>query len=113
MRRTVALATVATALAGSLAGFGGQAMAASNGTAPRVSQASSQAAGCVTVVRWYNKRFNRMVEVKNSCARTACFSVTVAARRDPDFSIGKNKKESFAYGGVAWTKGSGIKNKAC
>ncbi|MFJ9133322.1 hypothetical protein ACIRRT_09665 [Streptomyces sp. NPDC102256] len=109
MRRTVALATVATALAGSLAGFGGQAMAVSNGTAPRV----SQAAGCVTVVRWYNKRFNRMVEVKNSCARTACFSVTVAARRDPDLSIGKNKKESFAYGGVAWTKGSGIKNKAC
>ncbi|MEU0780040.1 hypothetical protein ABZ341_00485 [Streptomyces sp. NPDC006173] len=51
--------------------------------------------------------------MKNSCARKACFSVTVAARRDPDLSIGKNKKESFAYGGVAWTKGSGIKNKAC
>ncbi|MER5468763.1 hypothetical protein [Streptomyces sp. NPDC002685] len=107
------MATAATAFVGSLAGFGDQAMAESKSSAPRVSQVSSQASNCVTVVRWYNKRFNRLVEVKNSCSHKACFSVTVAARRDPDFSIGKNKKESFVYGGIAWTKGSGIKNKAC
>ena len=113
MSRTIAFVAATAALVGSFAGFEGQAMAATQSVAPRTSQVSSQAARCVTVVRWYNKRFNRMVEVKNSCARKACFSVTVAARRDPDFSIGRNKKESFAYGGVAWTKGSGVKNKAC
>jgi hypothetical protein len=113
MRKAVAMATAATAFAGSLVGFGTQAIAAPASTAPIASQASATAAECVTVVRWYNKRFNRYVEVKNSCARKACFSVTVAARRDPQFSIGANKKQSFRYGGIAWTKGTDIKNKPC
>ncbi|NNJ03519.1 hypothetical protein HHX38_05140 [Streptomyces sp. PKU-MA01144] len=107
------MATAATAFAGSLVGFGTQAIAAPAPTGPVASQASAEAAKCVVVVRWYTKRFSRYVEVKNSCARKACFSVTVAARRDPQFSIGPNRQQSFQYGGIAWTKGTDIKNKSC
>ncbi|MGW1882945.1 hypothetical protein [Streptomyces sp. NPDC001970] len=113
MRKSMAIATAATALVGSLGAFGAQVVAAPRDGASNMTQVSPRAAGCVSVVRWYNERFNRMVEVKNTCARKACFSVTVAASRDPEFAIGANKKQSFRYGGIAWTKGSGIKNIGC
>ncbi|MDK1474827.1 hypothetical protein QNO07_15600 [Streptomyces sp. 549] len=115
MRKLAAGAATAVLLGGSLGLTAGPAAAASpalGSTAP-VAEVAPQAAACVTVVDWYSEKSGRYVKVKNSCARTACFSVTMALRKDPSFSIGANKTASFRYGGTLGVKGSGIKNKAC
>ncbi|MEU4044280.1 hypothetical protein ACK389_30765 [Streptomyces antibioticus] len=111
MRKFVSGIAAMVALSGSL-GVLGATQAVAQPQAAQAAQAV-QAADCVKLVDTYTKRFNRYVKVKNSCARTACFSVTVAARRDPEFSIGRNKTQSFAYGGVLWTEASGVKNIDC
>lgn len=116
MRRIMGSILAATAIAGVLGVSSGQATAA-----PRIVHAESeaqagsvsQAASCVKALKWYNKRFNRYVTVKNSCGHKVCFSVTVAARRDPDFSIGARKTDDFNYGGILWTEGSGLKQISC
>ncbi|UYQ64410.1 hypothetical protein [Streptomyces peucetius] len=110
MRKTVTTAIAAATIFGSMGMLAPTAVAA----APAERQSvTARAADCVKVVRWYSKRFDRMVEVENKCSRKACFSVTVAARRDPEFAIGANKKQSFRYSGTLWTKGTGIKNIGC
>ncbi|MFG2576126.1 hypothetical protein [Streptomyces sp. NPDC048481] len=93
----------------------GSASAASAAPSSQAGGASdvSVTASCLKVLDWYNSGTGRYVKVKNSCGHKACFSVTVAARSDPDFSIGANKTESFRYGGILWTEGSGIKEKNC
>ena len=107
MRRFISGIAAAAALGGSLTFIGAtQAVAGPEAT-------ESARAGCVKMLDRYNKRFNRYIKVKNTCGRKACFSVTVAARRDPEFSIGPNKTDEFRYGGIAWTKASGIKNIGC
>ncbi|MEU1279166.1 hypothetical protein [Streptomyces sp. NPDC005805] len=105
----------AGAVAAAAVAFGSMVFTAPSAiAAPQGPQETAAApAKCVKVVRFYSKRFNRLVEVENTCARKACFSVTVAARRDPEFAIGANKKESFRYGGTLWTQGTGIKNIGC
>ncbi|MEU9773426.1 MULTISPECIES: hypothetical protein [unclassified Streptomyces] len=109
MRKAVATAFAVVALLGSAGTYAPAAMAA--GASQEAAVAAQ--ADCVKVKRWYSKRFNRMVDVENTCARKVCFTVTVAARKDPLFAIGAKKKESFRYGGTLWTKGTGIKNVAC
>ncbi|WP_254711934.1 hypothetical protein [Streptomyces sp. TRM64462] len=112
MRRTASLLAALT-MAGGLVSVGGAAaVAAPQGAAGAATIATAQA-DCVKVVRWYNSRSNRMVEVRNNCARTACFTVTLDWRKDPKFSIGPNRQDSFRYAGTLWTKGTGIKNVAC
>lgn len=54
----------------------------------------------VKVERRYGRRFNRVVGVESACARRACFTVTVAARKDPLSASRATKKESFRYGGT-------------
>ncbi|MGW7286784.1 hypothetical protein ACWGH4_14995 [Streptomyces sp. NPDC054847] len=111
MRKAATTALAAATIFGAVGMLAPAAVAAPQAAVQET--ATARVADCVKVVRWYNQRFNRMVEVENTCSRKACFSVTVAARRDPEFSIGSNKKASFRYGGIAWTKGSGIKNISC
>ncbi|QNS04114.1 hypothetical protein [Streptomyces xanthii] len=53
------------------------------------------------------------MRVQNTCGHKVCFSVTVAARRDPQFSIKANKTEDFRYGGTLWAKGTGLKRISC
>ncbi|MFC7304798.1 hypothetical protein ACFQVC_11270 [Streptomyces monticola] len=109
------------ALLGTL-GFSGSAMAAT----PRTGQgdavvAVTQGAGdveakartCVKALKWYNKRFNRMVKVKNYCGHKVCFKVDLPASREPKFDIAKNKTGDFRYGGIAWTKGRKIYRVGC
>jgi hypothetical protein len=111
MRRFVSGIAATVALGGSL-GLMGATQAVAQ---PQVAEAaqSARAANCVKMLDRYNEGFGRYIKVKNSCSRTACFSVTVAADRDPKFSIGPNKTQSFRYGGIAWTEASGIKNIDC
>jgi hypothetical protein len=110
MRKFVSGILATVALSGSLGLVGAtQAVAAPQGA----EQVRAAQASCVKLLDRYNKDFNRYVKVKNTCGRKACFSVTVAASRDPEFSIGAHKTDSFRYGGIAWTKASGIKNIAC
>ncbi|MET9512138.1 hypothetical protein ABZX62_27460 [Streptomyces flavidovirens] len=110
MRKTISTFATGIMMVGLLTITGTEAVAVQ--PAPRAVPLAAQAQ-CVKVVRFYNKRFNRVVEVKNSCERKACFTVTVPARRDPQFAVGAKKKQSFQYGGIAWTKGTGVKNVAC
>ncbi|MEV8530984.1 hypothetical protein [Streptomyces sp. NPDC051211] len=108
MRSKVSALFAAAAVAGSLFVAAPAATAAENDET-----GADRAASCVQLVRFWEKGFNRMVEVKNTCSQTACFTVTVAARKDPKFSIGGNRQESFSYGGKLWSRGSGIKNVGC
>ncbi|MGW7663200.1 hypothetical protein [Streptomyces sp. NPDC054756] len=105
-------AVVATVALGASVGFTGATQAVA---APQESADAAQAtrAGCVKMVDRYNRGMNRYIKVKNSCAHKACFSVTVAARKDPEFSIGARKTESFRYSGILWTEATGIKNISC
>ncbi|MFE2628880.1 hypothetical protein ACFXDP_13220 [Streptomyces sp. NPDC059374] len=105
-------AVVATVALGASVGFTGATPAVA---APQGSADAAQAtrAGCVKMLDLYDQGWNRYVKVKNSCGHKACFSVTVAARRDPEFSIGARKTDSFRYGGILWTEASGIKNISC
>ena len=107
MRRFVGGIAAVVALGGSLSFVGATQAVAEPQAAPQAR------AACVKMVDRYNEGFNRYIKVKNSCGRKACFSVTVAARRDPEFSIGAHKTESFRYGGTLWTEASGIKNISC
>ncbi|QOV35518.1 hypothetical protein IM697_36540 [Streptomyces ferrugineus] len=111
MRRFVSGFAAAVALSGSL-GLVGATQAVAGPQFAEAAQ-STRAANCVKMLDRYNQRLNRYIKVKNSCARKACFSVTVAARRDPEFSIGANKTQSFRYGGAFWTEATGIKNISC
>ncbi|MEW2259221.1 hypothetical protein [Streptomyces sp. NPDC047869] len=116
MRKIMGSILAATVVLGALGVSSGQAMAAPRGTqaVSKVQvESAPQAATCVKVVKWYNKRFDRYVRVKNSCGHKVCFSVTVAAARDPEFSIGARRTDDFSYGGIAWSKGSGIKQISC
>ncbi|MCY0948281.1 hypothetical protein [Streptomyces sp. H27-S2] len=111
MRKSITSGLVAAAALGSLSVFSPTAMAAAD--AAEVLPTPTAAASCVQVVRWYSNWPDKLVEVKNTCGSTACFSVTVAANRDPEFSIGANRQQSFRYGGALWTSGTGIKNIGC
>ncbi|MFH8488646.1 hypothetical protein [Streptomyces longisporoflavus] len=120
MRKFAGTALAAVVMMGAL-GFTGSASAAEPQSGAAVTVASQSTAGdveaqrrkCVSVKKWYTKRFNRMVRVKNSCGYKVCFSVTVAASRDPEFAIGARKTQDFRYGGIAWTKGTGVKRVSC
>ncbi|MEV6753981.1 hypothetical protein [Streptomyces sp. NPDC051214] len=118
MRKFVGTTLAAAVLMGTL-GMSGTAVAApQSGTPTTASESASgdveaQRRKCVSPKKWYNKRFNRMVRVKNSCGYKVCFSVTMAASRDPEFAIGARKTEDFRYGGIAWTKGTGLKRVSC
>lgn len=110
MRKFMGSILAATAMVGALGISSGQATAAPQGGR---AEAGPQAASCVKALKWYNSGFNRYVTVKNSCNHKVCFSVTVAARRDPEFSIGARKTDDFSYGGILWTEGTGIKQISC
>ncbi|MBB1256124.1 hypothetical protein [Streptomyces alkaliterrae] len=114
MRKTASLAFSALML-GSLMGVSsGSASAAPQAAQPAATtQNVSASAECVKALDWYTKRSSRYVKVKNSCARTACFSVSIPWRKDPTFSIAANTTKEFRYGGALWRKGTGIKNKSC
>ncbi|MEU6296443.1 hypothetical protein [Streptomyces erythrochromogenes] len=112
MRKTIASGLVAAAALGTLSGISPAAVAAT-GDAGAAAVPAGAAASCVEVVRWYTNWPDKFVEVKNNCGSTACFSVTVAAKRDPEFSIGAYRQQSFRYGGALWTSGTGIKNIGC
>ncbi|MBQ0995909.1 hypothetical protein [Streptomyces sp. RK62] len=109
MRKFIGSVAAVVALGSSLS-FAGATQAVA---APQEPAAQADRAGCVKMLDRYNQGMNRYIKVKNSCSRKACFSVTVAARRDPEFSIGANKTQSFRYGGALWTKATGIKNISC
>ncbi|MFJ3724942.1 hypothetical protein ACIPYQ_20575 [Streptomyces sp. NPDC090045] len=112
MRKSITSGLVAAAALGCLSALSPAAMAAT-GAAEVSSAPTVAAASCVEVVRWYTNWPDKFVEVKNNCGSTACFSVTVAANRDPEFSIGAYRQQSFRYGGALWTSGTGIKNIGC
>ncbi|MGW5732569.1 MULTISPECIES: hypothetical protein [Streptomyces] len=120
MRKIAGTALAAVIMMGTL-GVSGSAVAAEPQSGTPVSVTAQSTSGdveaqrrkCVSVKKWYNKRFNRMVRVKNACGYKVCFSVTVAASRDPEFAIGARKTEDFRYSGIAWTKGTGIKRVSC
>lgn len=109
MRKSITSGLVAVAALGSMGLFNPTAVAA---TGPAEAEAAPMAS-CVQVVRWYTQKWDKKVEVKNSCGYKVCFTVTVAARKDPAFSIGANRQESFRYGGSLWTTGTGIKVIGC
>ncbi|MER6393554.1 hypothetical protein ABT236_34470 [Streptomyces sp. NPDC001523] len=112
MRKSITSGLLVAAALGSLSVLSPVAVAAT-GTAEEASVATPAAASCVEVVRWYTDWPDKFVEVKNNCGSKACFSVTVAANRDPVFSIGAYRQQSFRYGGALWTSGTGIKNIGC
>ncbi|MEV6679609.1 hypothetical protein AB0N09_22540 [Streptomyces erythrochromogenes] len=112
MRRSITSGLAAAAAAASLAAISPSAIAATVPT--QVAEpAPASTAACVELVGFYTDWPDRFVTVRNNCGSTACFSVTVAANRDPKFSIGGNRQQSFRYGGALWTQGTGIKNIGC
>ncbi|MFF9895160.1 hypothetical protein [Streptomyces longispororuber] len=121
MRKFVGSTLAVAALAGTL-GFSGSAAAATpqDASSAKVAAASQDAGdfraaapACVKAKKWYNKRFNRYVKVKNSCGYKVCFKVDLPASRDPKFSIAKRKTDDFRYGGIAWTKGRKVYRVSC
>lgn len=107
MRKFASVVFVSAMLGGSLAMAAGQAAAVEN------EGVESRAAACVTAVGWSSEGSSRYVTVKNSCSSTKCFSVTMAFRTDPEFSVGANKQQKFRYGGTLGVEGTGIKNIGC
>ncbi|MEU1484132.1 hypothetical protein [Streptomyces sp. NPDC005752] len=107
MRKFASMAVTAIVMGGSLGLTAGQ--AAANSGAEEVQPLAS----CVTVSKWSTGANDRYVTVKNSCASTKCFTVTMALRTDPKFSIGANKTQEFRYGGMLGVSGTGIKNVGC
>jgi hypothetical protein len=107
MRKTMKL------LAGTAVTAGLLAVTAPGAVAVAQPSPQNAQADCVKVVRWYSEKSSRKVEVKNSCARQACFTVTVEWKKDPKYAIAAHKQASFRYGGTLWSQGSGIKNVAC
>ncbi|MFH8988520.1 hypothetical protein [Streptomyces sp. NPDC017940] len=124
MRKFVGSTLAVAALVGTL-GFSGSAAAATpqstQSTQGTTATTAPQDAGdfaaaapqCVKAKKWFNKRFNRYVKVKNSCNYKVCFKVDLPASRDPEFAIGKRKTEDFRYGGIAWTKGRKVYRSSC
>lgn len=110
MRKFMGTALAAVAVVGVLGASAGVATAGPL-TAPE--GAETRAATCVKAKKWYNEGSGRWVRVQNTCSHKVCFSVTVAAASDPEFSIGANKTEDFRYGGIFWTEGTGLKRISC
>ncbi|BDH69295.1 hypothetical protein AB0F32_08420 [Streptomyces albidoflavus] len=108
MRKFTSAVTTTALLCGSIGLAAGQAAAATGESAE-----SQAAAACVTVVKWSSEKSSRYVTVKNSCSTKKCFTVTIALRTDPQFTVGAKKQEKFRYGGTLGNKGTGIKNVAC
>lgn len=108
MRKLASLAVTAVVLGGSLAFTAGQATASTT-----AAESVQPLASCVTVTKWSDGKTGRYVTVKNSCSSTKCFTVTMAFRTDPKFSIGANKTQEFRYGGMLGVSGTGIKNVGC
>lgn len=121
MRKFASAALMTTAVVGSLGLAASEAAAAvapqgrmsvATVTEERAQDVALQAT-CVKPKKWFNSGSGRYVRVQNTCGGKVCFSVTVAARRDPQFSIKANKTEDFRYGGILWTKGTGLKRIGC
>ncbi|MFD4243179.1 hypothetical protein ACFWP3_16510 [Streptomyces sp. NPDC058525] len=112
MRKSITAGLAAAAAFTSLSVLSPSATAATGSTQAAEPVATS-AAACVQLVNFHTDWPSRYVTVSNTCGYTACFSVTVAAKADPEFSIGGSRQQTFRYGGALWTEGSGIKNIGC
>ncbi|MGF0170162.1 hypothetical protein ACQF36_06415 [Streptomyces sp. Marseille-Q5077] len=110
MRKFIGAALAAVAVVGVLGASAGVATA---GPLTTQEAAEAKAATCVKAKKWYNEGSGRWVRVQNTCGYKVCFSVTVAAASDPEFSIGANKTQNFRYGGILWTEGTGLKRISC
>ncbi|MFI7453493.1 hypothetical protein ACIBQX_38805 [Nonomuraea sp. NPDC049714] len=73
------------------------------------SGADAAAAGCLSVVDWYNEKISQYVKVKNTCSSTKSYCVDINNWPDKGaFTISGNTTKSQRYAGIAAPTGRGI-----